>query len=241
VSGDGSFTLFSEEFNEHYHSTNDGALSESLYKHIIPALEIVSKKKLNILDINFGLGFNTFTTLYTLLKSQREVTIHSPEIDRSLVEGLKDFPYPELFKPIKHIIDEVVKSGKYESDRFKVYVHFGDAREFLTNYRGEKFDIVYQDAFSPKQNPTLWTKEYFKLIRDVAKCDSILTTYSTSTPVRLSLYENGFHIYTYQHSRVRSGTVASPQKLDGFIPVDMELKRVRSSNGKPLLDSDLVN
>jgi len=238
-SGDGSFTMFSKEFNEYYHSTTDGALSESLYKHIIPALAIVSKQKLNILDINFGLGFNTFTTIFSLLNSDRSVTIHSPEIDKSLVEGLKDFPYPDLFNPIKEIIESVVTKGFYESEQFKIYIHFGDAREFIKNYSGEKFDIVYQDAFSPAQNPTLWTKEYFKLIRNIVKCDSIITTYSTSTPVRLSIYENGFHIYTYKHQRVRSGTIASLQELDGFIPIDMELKKIRSEKGNPLLDKDI--
>jgi len=57
-SEDGSFTAYSSEFDEHYHSTRDGALHESLYKHVVPAFEHhKDKDELSILDICFGLGF----------------------------------------------------------------------------------------------------------------------------------------------------------------------------------------
>jgi tRNA U34 5-methylaminomethyl-2-thiouridine-forming methyltransferase MnmC len=239
-SSDGSFTMFSEEFGEHYHSLNDGALSESLYKHIIPALSLVKKDKLQILDINFGLGFNTFTTLYSLLNSGKEVEIHSPEIDVELVKSLSKFPYPNIFNPLEEIILSIAETGKYESEKFRVYVHFGDARDFLKNYSGVKFDIVYQDAFSPQKSPSLWTVEYFSLIRDVVTCQALLTTYSTSTPVRLALYENGFRIYSYQHDKVREGTIASIVKIEGLQEVDMERKIKVSSKNKALQDSDYL-
>ena len=41
---DGTNTLFSKEFNEPYHSTRDGALHESLEKHVKPSLAL---KKIN--------------------------------------------------------------------------------------------------------------------------------------------------------------------------------------------------
>ena len=63
-SEDGSFTAYSKEFDEHYHSTKDGALQESLQKHVIPALyHVKDKEQISILDICFGLGFNTLATL----------------------------------------------------------------------------------------------------------------------------------------------------------------------------------
>ena len=47
---DGTNTLYSKEFDEPYHSTKDGALHESLEKHVKPAFalkyyEIAAKKK----------------------------------------------------------------------------------------------------------------------------------------------------------------------------------------------------
>ena len=66
---DGSNTLYSKEFNQHYHSLKEGALNESLSKHIIPAFEYHKNKlELNILDIFFGLGYNRIETLYYIKK-----------------------------------------------------------------------------------------------------------------------------------------------------------------------------
>jgi len=38
-SEDGSFTAYSKKFDEHYHSLKDGAYTEALYKHVIPAFK----------------------------------------------------------------------------------------------------------------------------------------------------------------------------------------------------------
>ena len=65
LSEDGSFTAYSKEYDEHYHSTKDGALNESILKHVLPAFKIKKNlEEINILDICFGLGFNTLATLY---------------------------------------------------------------------------------------------------------------------------------------------------------------------------------
>ena len=51
---DGTNTLYSKEFDEPYHSTKDGALHESLEKHVKPAFSLKNnQEKLIILDICF--------------------------------------------------------------------------------------------------------------------------------------------------------------------------------------------
>ena len=87
-SEDGSYTAFSSEYNEHYHSTKDGALNESLKKHIEPAfLCHKNKKHLKIIDICFGLGWNTLATLYyrDIYFPDTTLEIVSPELDGELV------------------------------------------------------------------------------------------------------------------------------------------------------------
>jgi len=55
LSEDGSYTAYSTEYDEHYHSTKDGALRESLLKHVHPAFALMQEKKtLTILDICWG-------------------------------------------------------------------------------------------------------------------------------------------------------------------------------------------
>ena len=63
---DGSYTLYSKKYEQHFHSVKAGAVNESLSKHVIPALNFSkndNSKELNILDICFGIGYNTFSTI----------------------------------------------------------------------------------------------------------------------------------------------------------------------------------
>ena len=212
-SDDGSFTAYSKEFDEHYHSTKDGALHESLSKHVFPALKHTKDlEAITILDICFGLGFNTLATLLHVEKNKK-LTIYSPEFDEELIESLKDFTYPKEFDRFKEIISALSKDKKYESDTLNIYLFIGDAREFVRD-TDVKFDIVYQDAFSPASNPLLWTSEYFKDISALMKEEAILTTYSISLPTRIALYENGLKVYLQSGDGFRSSTLASKGSLD---------------------------
>ncbi|HEY9190831.1 MAG TPA: MnmC family methyltransferase [Sulfurovum sp.] len=239
---DGTNTLFSVEFDEPYHSTKDGALHESLEKHVKPALALTQgKQQLTILDICFGLGYNTFATLYYLKQQQLDTKVHilSPEFDEGLVRSLETFDYPPEFDTIRPIIKALSEDLCYEDRQFKIEVLLGDARKSIPNIQ-EKVDIVYQDAFSPAHNPLLWTKEYFAAIRKISKEDAVLTTYSTAAAVRLGLYENGFHIFIHRAELVRDSTVASLKKLDTLEYVDMELKKLRNTQARSLKDADYL-
>ena len=212
-SEDGSFTAYSKEFDEHYHSTKDGALHESLSKHVLPALQHTQDlDEITVLDICFGLGFNTLATLYALQKSSKKVTVYSPEFDEELIASLKDFTYPKEFDGYKEIIQTLSKEHKYESEKLNIYIYLGDARKFVRETK-VKFDVVYQDAFSPSSNPLLWTSEYFKDISALMKPKALLTTYSIALPIRIALHENGLNIYLHSGEGFRSSTLASKAEL----------------------------
>ncbi|MEA2047560.1 MAG: MnmC family methyltransferase [Campylobacterota bacterium] len=235
---DGSKTLFSKEFNEPYHSTKDGALHESLEKHVKPSFKLkMGKQNLTILDICFGLGYNTFATLYYIQKNKLEYRVHilSPEFDEALIRSLDSFDFPPEFDTIKYIIKAISKNLYYEDEQFKVEILLGDARKSIPSIK-EKIDIVYQDAFSPAHNPLLWTKEWFRDIRMICKEDAVLTTYSTAAAIRLGLYENGFYIFVHRAEMMRYSTVAALKKLEGLEYIDMELKKVRNSEARSMRD-----
>lgn len=240
---DGSLTLYSKEFDQTYHSTKDGALQESLQKHVIPAFTLQKdKKELTILDICFGLGYNTLATLFYVKTNglDTKINILSPEFDRELVESLITFQYPDEFEILKPIIEKLAQNFSYEDEQFKIEILIGDARESIPKIQ-EKIDIVYQDAFSPKQNPLLWTKEYFADIRSICNDDAIITTYSTAIATRMGLYENGFNIYIYDVENTRRSTIASPQMIEGLEYVDMELKKQRNQDARSLKDKEFNN
>ena len=240
LSDDGSYTAYSKEYNEHYHSIKDGALNESLLKHVNPAFKIKGhQKEINILDICFGLGFNTLATLYYHKKNSlaSKLNIYSPELDASLVKSLENFTYPKEFDAFKHIVLQLSEKGFYADDFFHIELFLGDAREYIRGF-SDKFDIVYQDAFSPSSNPILWTLEYFSDIKKAMKKDAVLTTYSISLATRLALYQNDFNIYINSGKDFRASTLASVSKLKDFEQVNMKHKILCNPDANPFRDED---
>jgi len=225
---DGSITLKSEKYNECYHSS-EGAYTESLFKHVLPGFEAAEKfdyfgGEIRILDICFGLGYNTLTAVLHK-PANIKLKIFSPEFDSELVKSLKNFDYPKEFENLTPIIKEISENFYYKDENVEIEVFKGDAREYIKIV--ENIHIVYQDAFSPKVNKELWTFDYFKNITKILHNSGIITTYSVATPVRCAFYKLGMNIYTHPYNKIRKGTIASFAKLD-FPEVDFEekLKRV---------------
>lgn len=236
---DGSNTLFSQKYNQHYHNPDDGAINESLTKHIIPAFTFhKDKKELTILDICFGIGYNTFSTIYYVIKNNLDIklNIYSPELDGNLVKSLDTFAFPKEFEDIKHIIRAVAQNGFYSDEEIKIEVNIGDARDYIKNLEKNSFDIVYQDAFSSDVNFELWTKEYFDDIYKLCKKDCIMSSYAIATPIRLSMNEAGFYIYEHRPVK-RKITLAFKEKQEVIGKfVDMVLKKERNKEAVALYD-----
>lgn len=240
TTSDGSHTLFSTKYNQHFHNTEDGSLCEALNKHVIPALSYHSnKEELNILDICYGIGYNSLATIYYVHKNNLnlKLNIYSPELDFDLIRSLKEFNYPIEFEPFKNIINELSLNQKYNDDKLNIEIFVGDARDYLKKFPNNFFDVIYQDAFSSDVNFELWTKEYFDDIFRISNFNSILTSYAISTNIRLSMYEAGFFIYESRPTK-RKITLAFKQKqnLIGKY-IDMELKKQRNINAKALYDN----
>ena len=230
---DGSYTLYSKKYNQAYHNIKDGALNESLQKYVIPTFKFFKKYELNILDICFGLGFNTFATIYYVLKNNIDIKINffSPELDKDLIKSLKEFKYPDEFSEIKHIINQISNNLYYKDDKFEITVKIIDARDFVKSLNC--IDIVYQDPFSVEVNSELWNYEFFKNIKKVLNKDGVILTYSVASNVRYTLYKLGFDIYEYK-SEVRTSTIATNKTLP-LKKIDLEHKKKVNPNLKIIM------
>jgi len=239
--GDGSFTLFSSQYNQCYHSTKDGALIESLHKHVIPAFtHQKNQSTLTILDICFGLGFNTLATLwYNDQHDKKPLKICSPELDKEMLDTLDEKIYPKELKPYFPILKALLKHGIYKDEYLDIELYIGDARAYIQRFEN-CFDIVYQDGFSPDENPLLWTQEYFKDIEQAMKKNAVLTTYSIALKVRLALFHNDFCIYTYDDEKTRTSTVALLEEsgYGQFKAINMPHKISINKDARPLYDKD---
>lgn len=247
TTNDGTYTMYSKEFKQHYHSLKEGALNEALCKHVIPSLNYhKNKKELSILDICYGLGYNSLATLFYIYSNNLniKVNIYSPEFDKELLKSLNNFDYPKEFECLKEIIKQLSYNLNYEDKNCKITIYNGDARIYLDilKQREQKFDIVYQDPFSSSVNKLLWTKEYFKQIKYLLEKDAIITTYSIATPIRLSIYLNDLDIYEYKPDNSNRITIAlNRDKLylnDRYKYIDMELKQQRNKTAVALSDYD---
>lgn len=242
---DGTHTLYSKQFDQHYHSVKEGALNESLSKHVIPALTYhKNKKELTILDICFGIGYNSLATLYYVQQENLniKVNIYSPEFDLDLLHSIKNFTFPKEFQSLTPIIQEVSQNLYYEDEKCKIEIYNGDAREYLNILYNQNilFDIVYQDAFSSEVNRLLWTQEYFAQIKNILNDDAIITTYSIATPIRLSIYNNELSIYEYKPDNSNRITIALNKKEReiNYQYIDMELKKQRNKTATALQDKE---
>lgn len=186
---DGSVTLFSEAFGEACHSTS-GAKTETI-THYIQGCELPKRLDLfspfHILEVGFGLGLGLLTTM-EFLGPQHQVRFISLELDRHLLEWFVK-SHPEFsFSWEGHLL-------KGQHNNVEVVILQGDAREtlpaFLTGTQ-MKFHAIYQDAFSPRRNPVLWTREWFSLLKIASDPEVILSTYSASSSIRKSLLEAGW-------------------------------------------------
>jgi chorismate dehydratase len=180
ITGDGSVTLYSEEYGESYHSIS-GAVEEAFRKFV----EVCNVRDgMRVLDICFGLGYNSLAAVHTA-----DVEIVALEKDRRVLEEIDKIEVPEYLRKDYEKVKKAAKSLSYG----KIKIILGDAVKTLKNVDG-KFDAVFLDPFSPLKNPELWTKEFFVEIKRKMNYGAILATYSCARKVRENLQEAGFRV-----------------------------------------------
>jgi len=194
ITKDSSVTYYSEKYAEHYHSVS-GAEEEAVKKFVEPCnmMELAKNKVISILDVCFGLGYNSAAAIDEIRKYSKEcmINIIGLENDIVILDEIKSIN--SNFKSyilIKELINDDLAISKSNTN-IKILLH--DARESIKNIK-ERFDIILFDPFSPKRCPELWTEEFFKDIRKVCKDNAVLTTYSCARIVRDNLVSAGFMV-----------------------------------------------
>lgn len=196
ITEDGSQTLFSHEFSENCHSIS-GAKSETQYNFIDGCKikeRLQSKSQLNILEVGFGTGLGPITLMDELRKLNfiSHINFTSLEKDHQLIEY--------FFETMK--LTPIFNDGCYSTELgsnghiISLKIILGDAREVITKdqYFPNKYDAIFQDPFSPKKCPSLWTREWFEALKKRSSLEVILSTYSASLNIRKSLIEAGWII-----------------------------------------------
>ena len=233
---DGSVGLYNPEIDDIFHSVY-GAREEAETKFIRPlnfSKNFSLKDKIRVLDICYGIGYNTKALLKRLiqakykgkisidiLENNKELVLLSPFInDRSFNKKYKQVTYTRkpkikqkafLHNIYYHCISlrhkRPVKHLKFNKIKIKPY--FDDARLTVKALKVQ-YDIIFLDAFTPTKLPTLWSLQFFKELYRLIKEDGMLVTYSNSAAVRHAMIDAGFCVGKVLDNTGRnSGTVAA--------------------------------
>ena len=248
---DGSTSLYSPRFNQHYHNPN-GAVSES--RHVffdVPgtAKALETTGPVNIFELGFGTGLNLLLLLQYLNKAEEKTgtkphvsytTVEAfpikPDIARNLDFGDNSFLnqnkslLSQIFETIQPGLNTITASALVEITLFK-----GFFDEFMNkNLDSPPVDFIFHDAFSPTVNPELWTPEVFLFLKKISHEQTVLSTYCASSGARAAMAVAGWKIARARGALgKREMTIASPseKKLDTFKRVNEERLAERYNRG----------
>lgn len=190
---DGSHSLYSHSLHENYHSVH-GAINESTTVFIKPGLEksLLSKKELSILEVGMGTGLNVLLTVKKALElacTIRYTTIEPFPVpldiagELNYVEQLgNDVRLGELYQKIHASPwEEVVELMPcFSLQKLRTTLDEFDGR-------GQTYDLIYFDAFSPVTQPQLWEKDTLEKIIAYLNPGGVFMTYSVKGQLRRDL------------------------------------------------------
>ena len=237
LTADGSFTFFSDEFDEDFHSYF-GAKQEAQTKFVEPC-QIAQKAKrsarFRLLDICYGLGYNTAAALATICQVNPKCIVESialeinPEVPLQAVDRqlLKDYP-----PPIPKLLKQLAFTHQVQTSQFSAQLLLGDARTTVQEVLKRNFqaDAIFLDPFSPPKCPQLWTVEFLTIVAKCLKPTGILAAYSCSASVRKALSISGLKLASsFGLGRRSPGTIAAFQPLMPLSQKELEHLSTRAA------------
>lgn len=192
---DGSSTIYSDTFKDHYHSTF-GALQESEFIYIQAGLNFIENDTIKIFEVGFGTGLNAILTFIAGEKNSINIEYHTIElfpVDIKTINQLNYFDFltddqKSVYKKLHECKwNEIIKiSNNFTFKKVKLDFH-----DYIFN---ENFDLIYFDAFAPEKQPTMWGLENFAKIYNNLNKNGILITYSSKGLVKSNLRNAGFKV-----------------------------------------------
>ena len=192
ITEDGSLGLYNVELDEIYHS-KFGAKTEAYEKFVEPVLSVKSPR---ILDICYGIGYNTKTALENLNNID---FIDCIEIDEALAKNSYKYEYSDF---VNKIIEENLKNPDF------IHFYFEDARKTVKNLN-KKYNIIFHDGFAPYKQPELWSEDFIYAVINLLDKEGIYVTYNHSKPVLNALNKTGIIIGKTIKNDKYIGTIAS--------------------------------
>jgi tRNA U34 5-methylaminomethyl-2-thiouridine-forming methyltransferase MnmC len=246
---DGSFTLFSSEFGELFHS-REGAKSEAVqkYVHATNLVEKAQQPRLKLLDICYGLGYNTAAAIETIWKINPtcHIELYGLEIDATVPIAAAASPHLDLWAPpTQSILTALAHHHHCQTPKLNATLLIGDARQTLLSLQPFQADAIFFDPFSPQVCPQLWTIEFFQATAACLAPSGKLATYSCAAATRTALITAGLSIGNipldttcHRAHEWSQGTVAAHSPLPNSLSI-MEQQHLQTRAAVPYRDPSL--
>jgi tRNA U34 5-methylaminomethyl-2-thiouridine-forming methyltransferase MnmC len=221
LTADGSFTFFSQEFEESFHSIH-GAREEALLKFVEPCQLATKAQKpvLRLLDVCYGLGYNTAAALAVIWENNPKCCVELVALELDPVVPREAISHDLLNKynqPIPQLLELLATTFQVKTAQLQAQLYLGDARTTIQQLSQQNFlaDAIFLDPFSPPNCPQLWTVEFLQQLANCCAKEGIISTYSCAAAVRSALLIAGFKIGKTEQVGARlPGTVGSFNDTD---------------------------
>jgi len=198
---DGSHTIFSDKFNETYHSIH-GAFQEAKHvfiKHGISSFIEKELDEINILEVGFGTGLNALLTYNVADINKQKITYTSLEPFPLLFEQISSLNYFSFFEcpeENKTHFESLHTSIWEEFHVFSSFFSFQKKKITIEEYEEDNltFELIYFDAFSPSTHPEIWNVNVLKKAFNLLKIDGLLVTYCAKGSFKRNLKSIGFEV-----------------------------------------------
>lgn len=242
---DGSPTLWSERYAQHYHNRH-GAETESrhvFFEQTGLSAALARHEMLSVLEIGFGSGSHArmLASEHYRCASRSHVRFCSVEHDPVDPAILEQMYHAEQCTDPGEVRDNLLRLAEklYRSDVGSVVTHRCAPHIVWEVFHGSfehipesfcKADFVLFDAFSPEANPELWTEDVFKRLHGMSSSQAVLGTYCSATRARAAMVLGGWTVARCAGPPgKREMTLAStnPDLLSGHKLVNAERLRER--------------
>lgn len=195
---DGSNTIEIPELEVTYHS-RWGAMQESMHVFIEAGFRYMLNREdcawpLRIFEMGLGTGLNA---LLTVIEAEKEMV----PVEYTTIE-----PFPlreEEWTLLNYGKDEGQSRWLRQlheapwGERVKIsdYFTFRKEQKELERFSPtELFHLIYYDAFAPKAQPLLWTRDVFEQLHGMLQPNGVLVTYCSKSIVRRAMLAAGLSV-----------------------------------------------
>jgi radical SAM protein (TIGR01212 family) len=189
---DGNPTFWSQKYRDYYHP-KAGAYRQAWELFIAKSelKERLEKGDVTLLEIGFGMGYNTFCALDLAGRvAQNRLHVKAIDHDRMLLHHSAKVVTESLHVSIL----EAFFSGKAYEDTFGRLEYLNAEARYVVALLQESFDIIFLDPFLESKNAALVTVEFFEMLRKRLKPNGVLVASTALYVSQIGLRLAGFDV-----------------------------------------------